>query len=88
MSKRPFVPIVRNGEPVTCPFCDGALGEGRFHTCPELRNDPLPASPAWIDTAERAATAFAIGMAALLAVFSVAYLGGHVLVALGVPCPS
>lgn len=84
MSHRPYaVP----DNPVACPFCGTALLEGRFHSCPEMRDDVgVPAEPGPQDRIDAIVVSFGLMVTALIVIIVAMYLGSHLLVAAGVPC--
>lgn len=73
---------------VACPYCGNALQPGRWHSCKELHDSGdgtrLVMERLRYATLPRVSNLALIVIAVLIA----SYLGAHLLIAAGVPCPS
>lgn len=88
MSK-PFTPVLGGaGEPICCPYCGGVLGDGIYHSCREMQDHIHRAQRRPTQTPGITLALLGYAFFALVFTSAIWYLGAHVLVSLGVPCPT
>lgn len=78
-----------NPDPLTtCPYCAAAIAFGEWHTCDELRASGLGKRLTVVEAHVRRPPLLSNILLVVVAVLVFAYLGAHLLVGAGVPCPT